>query len=287
MRISFFIVCLFFSVYTSHAQQDSLFAELKGDSWVIPYETGYGENLFILSKRFHVPPAALADANGLNFQSGIEQGSTIYIPFNKFNQEGARPFDMAAARPVYYVVQPDDNLFALSKYAGVPQHIMQQWNQMPDNMVTDGQVLFAGWVKYDASQQPFPGSKNENGKDSVIVIKMPKAADTVNEAEEEYLRQTNNEQTVAEEKGTIAFFSSSGKVKSSDTYYAFYNGAPKGTIIKVYNPGADKTIFVRVLGALPATKQYHNAIMGLGSVAKDALGVNDSKAWCELKYALP
>lgn len=299
MRNVFSIVLLLFTISTAFAQ-DSLFVVFKGDKWVISHEARLGENLFILAKRYHVPAAVLADENRLNYQDGIEKGRVIYIPFSKYNQGGVQPFDINATKPVYYKVNAGDNLFTLSKYAGVPQRIMQQWNDLPDNTIAEGEVLFAGWVLYDSSQTPFSDVKkpvvNNNSanaagrgkKDSVTVIKIPKPViDTLSDVEEEYIAQTGNELNVMEEKGTVAFFNSAGKTGNSDTYFAFYNGAPKGTIIKVHNPGTGKTIFVKVLGPLPATKQYHNAMMGLGSVAKTLLGVNDSRAWCEIKHALP
>jgi hypothetical protein len=300
MRSICSVILLMLFDFASYAQ-DSLFVVFKGDKWVILQETELGENLFILAKRYHVPAAILADENGLNFQDGIEKGSIINIPFSKYNQGGAQPFDINATRPVYYRVNAEDNLFTLSKYAGVPQRIMQQWNNLPDNTISEGEVLFAGWVLYDSSQTPFSDVRKpplantpqnppevRGRKDSVIVIKIPKqVVDTLSDIEGEYLVQTDNGLNVMEEKGTISFFNSAGKVRSSDTYYAFYNGAPKGTVIKVHNPGTDKTIYVKVLGPLPATKQYYNAIMGLGSVAKTQLGVIDSKAWCEIAHAAP
>lgn len=88
-----------------------------------------------------------------------------------------------------------------------------------------------------------------------------------------------------EESGTAVFFTSQDKPQSSKTVFAFHNTVPKGRVIKVYNPGTGKTAYVKVLGPIPETKQYHNAVIGIGSAAKQALGVVEDKAWCELKYA--
>ena len=74
-------------------------------------------------------------------------------------------------------------------------------------------------------------------------------------------------------------------MKGTEMYFALHGTAPKGTIIKVYNPGTDKQVFVKVIGTLPGTKQYYNSIIGIAGGAKDVLGVTDEKAWCELKYA--
>jgi hypothetical protein len=69
--------------------------------------------------------------------------------------------------------------------------------------------------------------------------------------------------------------------------YAFHNVAPRGTDIRVYNPGADKFVFVKVMGGLPDTKQYANSVIGISADAKELLGVSimEDKAWVELKYA--
>jgi hypothetical protein len=99
------------------------------------------------------------------------------------------------------------------------------------------------------------------------------------------MMQTNSEQVVTEEKGTAVFFENKGKLSSSKVIYALHNTAKRGTIIKVYNPGTDKTVFVKVLGSIPDTKMYHNCVIGIGSSAKELLMVTEEKAWCELKYA--
>ncbi len=147
-------------------------------------------------------------------------------------------------------------------------------------------IILVFSVSFAFAQDGNEGRGNAN-KDTVIVIKMGRpVVDTLSEIEREYMAQTSNEQNLTAEKGTIAFFNSTGKSKGSEAYYAFYNGAAKGTVIKVTNPGTETTIYVKVLGPLPATKQYHNALMGLGSLAKAALGVVDNRAWCELKHAV-
>jgi hypothetical protein len=56
-------------------------------------------------------------------------------------------------------------------------------------------------------------------------------------------------------------------------------------VVKVFNPGSGKTIYVKVLGPLPDTKLYANSIIGISSGAKEALGVTDNRTWCELSYA--
>ena len=106
-----------------------------------------------------------------------------------------------------------------------------------------------------------------------------------------YMQQTAGERYVIEEKGSAVFFETPNKVKSrygndakNTLIYAFHNLAKRGTIIKVYNPGTDKYVFVKVMGPLPETKQYYNSLIGIGDDAKEILGIMEDKAWVELKY---
>jgi hypothetical protein len=118
--------------------------------------------------------------------------------------------------------------------------------------------------------------------DTVIVLKQGNTDSVVSPFETLYLEQTNNEVNAATEKGTVAFFNSGNK--ENKVFYAFHNDLQRGVIIKVHNPGTDKTIYAKVIGALPATKQYYNCMMALSGNAKEELGVHDNKAWCEISH---
>ena len=121
--------------------------------------------------------------------------------------------------------------------------------------------------------------------DTIIRIKM-KPVDTLTPEEKIYMEQTHNEADVTEEKGSAVFFGKGGKIKGTDMYYGFHNTAPKGTIIKVYNPGTDRTVYVKVLSVIPGTKQYHNSIIGISAGAMEELGTIQERVWCELSYGL-
>lgn len=293
------------SVHVDNPGIDTLQVVFYKDKWAIQHHVKKGQNLFLLSHRYHVPPALLADINDISFQSELQNGTDIYIPFGAFNQakeESANRFDV---RPLYYVVRKYDNLYRLAHLAGVPQKKLQQWNAMPDNYIEEGMRLFVGWVLYDVSDVPIADTvqvnkkkrdKNDNntvtpatgGKgvhQTVTILRKGNKLDTIPEIEKKYKQQTQDELVVTEEKGTAVFYENKGKLSTTNTYFAFHNTAKPGTIIKVYNPGTDKTVYVKVLGPIPNTKMYHNCIIGISSGAKAVLLVDEEKAWCELKYA--
>ncbi|MBW7914546.1 MAG: LysM peptidoglycan-binding domain-containing protein, partial [Taibaiella sp.] len=84
-------------------------------------------------RRYHVPPAMLADENNINFQSALNPGQLLFIPFGPYNQAKETGDDRFDVRPLRYQVRKYDNLFRLAHLAGVQQRVLQRWNGMPDN----------------------------------------------------------------------------------------------------------------------------------------------------------
>ncbi len=287
---------------------DTLRMVFHDDKWAIEHRVAAGENIFMLSRRYHVPPALLADMNGINFQTTLREDSILYIPFGPYNQAKGVSANRFDTRPLSYIVRKYDNLFRLAHLAGVPQKQLQEWNAMSDNYIEEGKYLFVGWVLYDVSEpvadtvlvnpkeeereviennkpvQQSVSRINSKGQ-TVVEIVVGNIYDTLPEIEKAYMAQTDKEEVVTEEKGTAVFYENRGKINSNTTYFAFHNTAKPGTIIKVYNPGTDKTVFVKVLGPIPNTKQYYNSIIGISNGAKEELMVTEDKAWCELKFA--
>ncbi len=120
--------------------------------------------------------------------------------------------------------------------------------------------------------------------EEVAAFKRNTPDSTVSPEERLYLSQTNHGMYTANDKGSCVFFEMAGKIRNGK-YYAFHNLARRGTIIKIYNPGNDSVVYAKVLGPIPAGKQYYNSILGLSSGAKRQLGVNQDKLWCEISYA--
>jgi murein DD-endopeptidase MepM/ murein hydrolase activator NlpD len=309
-----FCFCLLF-VYTSHVAaqmkaesadsgMDSLQVFFYKEKWTVKHIVKSGENIFSVSKLYSLPPAQLASINNINYQDALKNGAELYVPLGGYNQVSND--NRTDIKPLYYEVQQYDNLFRLAHLAGVQQRKLQEWNNMPDNYITEGQRLFVGWVKYDISDPEDVQVKNaaanntkqsvsevagkivnssgSNDNTQVIVLRKGRDQDTLSEIEKLYNAQTNNGELFEEEKGTAVFYENKGKITGTTTFYAFHNKAPRGTIIKVYNPGTDKTIYVKVLGPMPNTKQYYNCVIGISSGAKEALMVAEGRTWCEIKY---
>jgi hypothetical protein len=282
-----YILVLFISLmgYSGFAQDtDSLKAFRKDGNWAMKYVMKSGESVRMLALRFCVAEADIIKANEPETIKKLAPGVTITIPVTHENYFSNRQ-PLTYQRELYYEVGAKDDIALLSTYSGVTKSQMRTWNGLKGNTIIPGQILMVGWLKMiprdtanPATLIAYPSARKKVKADTNKAISMPVPGglDTV------YANQTSNGINVLTEKGTVVFFDRAGK---GSVYLAFHNTARRGAIIKVYNPGSKRTIYCRVLGPMPDTKVYSGCIIGISNSAKEALGVNDNKAWCELSYS--
>jgi hypothetical protein len=143
-------------------------------------------------------------------------------------------------------------------------------------------------VRYDEWDSE-PLATNIPKKDTVknaktAIKKVAKVIPKLSEQEQLFLKQTNNGKDTVHLTGSAVFFPKGGG--DTTQFYAFHDSTDKGAIIKVHSSGTDKTIFVKVLGAIPTTKQYHGCSIAISSNAKNALGVAENKTWVDITYGI-
>lgn len=280
------LICIIAS-FSVHAQEaDSLFAVKKDGDLSIKYVAKAHETARMLAIRFYVEEGRMEYYNTENTMRKLTEGTVVYIPVVKQNYMITKPPPLSSKniQNLYYKVGPKDDLNIIGNYCGVPKAQLRLWNDLKGWSLQPGQALFIGWIRMmdkdstnTASFAAYPEPvKPAPAKDTAGIIPVPGGLDTV------YNTQTNNGLNVLTEKGTAAFFEKPGH---SNLYYAFHNEVSRGAIIKVFNPGTGKSVYVKVLGPLPDTKLYANCIIGISDNAKEALGAVDSRLWCELSYA--
>jgi len=68
-------------------------------------------------------------------------------------------------------------------------------------------------------------------------------------------------------------------------YYCFHNQAAPGTVLKVTNNATGKTVYAKVLDAIPDIKQNAGLVLIISNAAAEELGVTDNKFNCLITYA--
>jgi LysM repeat protein len=97
-----------------------------------------------------------------------------------------------------------------------------------------------------------------------------------------YSEQTENKTPVNESGMAGVFKSTSGW--QDGKYYCFNNNAAPGTVIKVTDTVTGKSVYAKVLDAIPDIKQNADLSIILSNAATEELGVPEGKFECGLSY---
>jgi LysM repeat protein len=306
LKTFFFSIAILWSLSSFAQKTDSIFVSHDDKGWVIRHKVKPKETVLSLARRFHVPPAMVADMNSVTYQQQLTANSKVYIPLGAYNLLTAKPLNTQETRPIYRKVGDDESLYSIARATGVSQRTIQKWNNLDYIELHKGQILLVGWVLYDNTSLTKP-QKEQVAKTEPPVVKPSESsikvtmhvpdtiyynpndtlalADTMlSEGAQLFNQQTFDGSSVTEEKGTAAFFKGGG-FSSNGIYFAFHNTAKRGTIIKIYNPGTGKTVYAKVIGPLPVREIFHNAIIGISNDAKAELEVPGQKMWAEISYA--
>jgi LysM repeat protein len=277
-------------------KKDSFFVVVKEDRFFVRHLVKKNETVMGVAVNYKVPAIVFSQNNEMALQETPKPGKPVLIPLGNYNFFKKEPANPEKARPLYYRVKQGDRLSDVSRYGSVNENLLRDWNRIDDDSKLQA-VLMVGWVSYTP-----PGSQNETtmdmGEESSKPVGMlptggqplqgaagstTDTAEAPSRLEQMYDYQTSNGTMVIDLAGTVVFYTAQTTV-SSGMLYGFSNDVPKGKVVKITNTSNGKFAFVRILGPLPATKQYYNAKLGVDSRAKTELGIRDNKLWCAFSY---
>lgn len=284
LKYTLFIVLCLIGVQGIAQEQDSLFAMRKGSGFAMMYKLKKGETVPMIASRFNTTQEKIESLSQVDGRKKLPVGTTVYVPLSNENYTAAREATgIAHQEPVYFRLGERDNLALIAMFAGVKKQDIVLWNGLKGNNLKEGNVVFIGWLKVvpkdSVSLADGLAYPSQSGRSAAASTSSHQA---YGELDSLYNVQTRNGTSTISEKGTATFFEKTG---SNKVYYAFHNTTPRGAVIKVYNPGSGKTIYVKVLSTIPDTKEFANCVIGISNAAKEALGVTDSKSWVELTYS--
>jgi membrane-bound lytic murein transglycosylase D len=111
-------------------------ADIPADKWVSwrRHRVENGETLGSIAKKYHVTPAAIAEANSLERGAGLDPGEKLIIPATQAQAEAKR-------RLVSYRVRKGDTLLGIADRFSVDSDDVKKWNRLKTNHVARGMVL--------------------------------------------------------------------------------------------------------------------------------------------------
>src|ERR1700736_4156189 len=111
-------------------------ADIPADKWVSwrRHRVEAGETLTSIAKKYHVTPAAIAEANNLEHRASLGAGEKLIIPATQSQSEVKR-------RLVSYRVRRGDTLLGIADRYSVSPDDVRKWNRLKSNHVNRGMVL--------------------------------------------------------------------------------------------------------------------------------------------------
>jgi membrane-bound lytic murein transglycosylase D len=111
-------------------------AAIPPEKWVTwrRHRVEEGETLTQIARTFHVTPAAIADANGLNSNARLEAGQKLIIP-------ATAPSEPALGKLTYYRVRKGDTVESVAEqYSVLPSDVIK-WNHLSSQKLARGMRL--------------------------------------------------------------------------------------------------------------------------------------------------
>ncbi|MBX7204434.1 MAG: LysM peptidoglycan-binding domain-containing protein [Bacteroidia bacterium] len=292
----FLLLPFAFSAHPVNAQ-DSIGTKKINGQVFIQYKVGKGEGLNAICRKYNVKKEDVLAANP-GMKETLNLGQIILIPSTAVAQTPpqkvqAKPVSVnethaeadadkqaehiptdAKKRPDSYTVKAGETMYKICTLFNVSEADVRKWNNMTDNNLKEGQVL---WLK-PMNRASLPPPVLPAKKDS---LKNPVAAQA---SSEPHPMATSVGIKEREENGMARWFlddeMSGGKL------LALHKTAPVGTIIKITNKINGKSVFVRVVGTLPDTDENKNILIKISRTTAEKIGMRDEQAQVKLNYSL-
>lgn len=253
----------------------------------------------------------------------VGQEMKIPLDKNNFTQSDAKSGGDALV-PVYHVVGPKETLYRLFvNYNKVPITSLQKWNNLQSDALSEGSQMIVGYLKVDKAQSSLatqtannagqvaaakPEEKKNEPAVEKPVVKTPdpvKKETNVAPAGESNVtvRNVNTKSSVnfsggyfrkvydqqVENKSPLNNNGSGGIFKSTSgwqdgKYYCFNNDAAPGSIVKVTDNASGKSVYAKVLDAIPDIKQNAGLSVIVSNAAAEELGAGENKFDCVVSF---
>ncbi|GAB2538555.1 LysM peptidoglycan-binding domain-containing protein [Rufibacter soli] len=301
--------------------RDSIGVKTQNGKPYITHKVKPGETLYALSRKYGVPVAKIVEANK-NVEKSLVVGQLVLIPVKQESTAAAKvTLSETAASPAanrtyvvdaqgnkMHTVQARQTLYSISRQHNVSVEDIKKWNKLSNATVEIGQNLIVG-VGAKVPAQTTTASKvyvpeNDDvistpkqqpatvtASTAPVSTPAPAAASSVRkntpspektEAEEEKSSSKTSEYVArVNESGMAEQIEQRG---DANKFLALHKTAAVGTIMAVKNPMNDQTVYVRVIGKLPATGENDKLVVKLSKKACQQIGAVDKRFRVEVSY---
>lgn len=285
----------------------------SGNALYLEHNVAPKESFYSIGRLYNVAPRDLAAYNHLSLDNGLTIGQHLKIPLDKNNfAQNTSKSAVEALVPLYHTVTPNETLFRIGvNYKNVPLPSLKKWNTMGSDNVVEGSHMIVGYLRVNKSESALAAGEKPIvvAKNTPVISPQPKVEEKEKEKVEEKIPSTpivvtsnsvkkspisqgyfkkeyEQENAIAKEataNGNASIFKSTSGWQDGK-YYCFNNDADPGAVIKITDNNSGKSIYAKVLDAIPDIKQNEGLSLVLSNSAADALGVADDPFSCAISY---
>lgn len=277
------------------------------------------ETFYSLARMYNVSTNELATFNHLQLKTPLHVGQVLRVPLTttNFTQKDAQ----ANAIPVYHTIASGETLYRLGEnYNKVSVASLKEWNHLQSNDLSVGTPIIVGFLKVgnsdaalantgETAKEPKPASTNTEeiaaaipvvnavapeGTKGVSTDKPAAATSPANVSDKTdpgfyggYFKNLYNQQTtnksLVDKTGLAGVFKSTSGWQDGK-YYCFNNDAVAGTVLKITNNTTGKSVYAKVLDAIPDIKQNDGLLIIISNAAAAELGSGESNFSCVVSF---
>jgi LysM repeat protein len=248
--------------------KDSILLTVEGGKKFIFHPVKAKHTLFSISRYYQVGLEELFDHNP-DFRNDptLKAGTRIKIPVPNKAIKRYKSSSFVASKniSIYYVVQPGDNLYQISKrYFEMPVDSVLKRNKLKSNSLKPGQRLHMGWMGIEGIHAEWRAATSSPQSEALKV---------------HFLEEKKGRKEMAGQG--VCYWPKDSKEKGS--LYALHREAVIGTVIQVNNPMNNRSVYAKVIGRIP-TGYERNVEVVLSPEAALKLGARDPRFFVKTKY---
>ncbi|MCS6928583.1 MAG: LysM peptidoglycan-binding domain-containing protein [Saprospiraceae bacterium] len=229
-----------------------------------------GHTLFSISRFYGLGLKELFRFNPvLRDESSLQPGMLLKIPIpnRAIRRYKGTFFNPMHYAPIFYVVQPGDNLFHVAKRIfDMPTDSIRRRNRLVNDNVYPGQILHVGWISTEGIPADWRTSSS---------VELSKLYPLQTRFEEDKKRFTEHASQ------GICFWNRESNEK--DDFYALHRKAIIGSVIAVTNPMNHTVVYAQVIGRIPSTYEPNIEVI-LSPAAARELRAIDPKFFVQTRY---
>lgn len=273
-----FLMCSL--TYNASSQSDIIKNYVVNDAELGQYfehQVQSSQTLYSLSRYYHIPLTDLQKINRLSEGQGLSLNQKLKIPFKKDFLESLNP-NNARAIPLYYTAVSKDNIFRISKvYFNQSIEQMMRRNKLEGLEVHLNQEFMIGWyLPADELSEEISVIQEaaQYSLDSMVFVKKIGIFDT--------LVATPVQDIKYRKLKGIAYWNKNSSDR--ENLFALHKTASKNSLIKIYNPLLNRTVWAQVIGSFDESLYDKGIDVIISPRVAQSLGMNDKRFQVELEF---